>query len=278
MQALAEKKVTMRDFQRVAQVVQQHCGINLHDGKLELVQARLAKILRTEKYDSAGDYLDHVLANPGSPEFTTLIDSLSTNLTSFFRESGHFTYFANTFLPALVARKKDKGERTIRGWSAASSTGEEPYTLAMVLLEGLETLNAEFDAKLLATDISTRVLQIAKQGIYEKQRVAPVPQNLRSKYFVPAPDGDLQVTRELRSLVRYGHLNLIKPWPFNGPMDFIFCRNVMIYFDKPTQQQLVNRFYDILAPGGLLFTGHCESLSGITHKFRHVQATIYHKS
>ena len=276
MLATSDRTVTEKDFRRVSQAVQEHCGINLRDGKLELVQARLAKLLRTRNFETTEAYLDHVLNDPGSAEFAHLIDSLSTNLTSFFRESQHFTYLGETFLPALITRKQTRNESTIRGWCAASSTGEEPYTLAMILLDVLQKQAVDFNARILATDISHRVLHVARQGIYDRQRVAPVPPAMRARYFT-SRNGALEVVAAVRNIVRFAHLNLVKPWPLNGPLDFIFCRNVMIYFDKPTQQQLVNRFHDILSPGGLLFTGHCESLTGITHSFRHVQATIYQK-
>ncbi|HUO07007.1 MAG TPA: protein-glutamate O-methyltransferase [Phycisphaerae bacterium] len=269
--------VTARDFRRISEAMYAHCGINLHDGKEELVQARLAKLLR-KSGEKVSEYLDRVLENPGCAEFTELVDSLSTNLTSFFRESNHFTYLAGTFLPALFARKKARGEQTIRGWSAACSSGEEPYTLAMVTLEAMESAGVTFDAKILATDISTKVLEIAKGGLYDRQRTHPVPPALKAKYLISRKDKQSEVSPALRNVVRFGHMNLVKPWPFTGPLDFIFCRNVMIYFDKPTQQGLVNRFHEILAPGGMLFTGHSESLTGVSHPFRFIQPTIYEKS
>ena len=269
--------VSARDFRRVSEALYAHCGINLQDGKEELVQARLAKLLRRSG-EKVSEYLDRVLENPGSAEFTQLVDSLSTNLTSFFRESNHFTYLSGSLLPALFARKKARGEKTIRGWSAACSSGEEPYTLAMVTLEAMEAEGAMFDAKILATDISTKVLEMAKAGVYDRQRTQPVPAALKAKYLISRKDKQSEVSGALRNVVRFGHMNLVKPWPFTGPLDFIFCRNVMIYFDKPTQQALVNRFHEILAPGGMLFTGHSESLTGVAHPFRFIQPTIYEKS
>ncbi|MGN6369343.1 MAG: CheR family methyltransferase [Phycisphaerae bacterium] len=276
MTLLQDVTVSERDFRRISAAMHEHCGINLHQGKEELVQARLAKVLRHSGDKSVSAYLDRVLGNPASGEFTSLVDSLSTNLTSFFRESNHFDYLAGKFLPALIERKRASGDRRIRGWSAACSTGEEPYTLAMVLLEALA--GVEMDVKILATDISTRVLETARAGVYDKARTRPVPPALKSKYLITARDGTCEVSESLRSVVRFGHMNLVKPWPFDGAMDFIFCRNVMIYFDKPTQEGLVNRFHGILAPGGLLFTGHSESLTGVKHPFRFVQPTIYQKA
>ena len=270
--------VSPRDFRRITEVMHAHCGINLHDGKEELVQARLAKLLRSSNDGSVSEYLDRVLEQRDSKDFANLVDSLSTNLTSFFRESNHFTYMTEKFLPELFARKRARNDDRIRGWSSACSSGEEPYTLAMVLLEAMEKSGAAMDAKLLATDISHRVLKTAQEGVYDRRRVEPVPPALKAKYLLQRKDKQSEVGPALRRTITFAHLNLVKPWPFKGPFDFIFCRNVMIYFDKPTQQQLVNRFHEVLHPGGLLFTGHSESLTGISHPFRFVQATIYQKS
>lgn len=278
MTLLQDVTVSARDFRRVSAALHEHCGIHLHAGKEELVQARMAKVLRTSGEKSVSAYLDRVLGNPTGAEFTSLVDSLSTNLTSFFRESNHFDYLAEKFLPGLIAKKRSIGERRIRGWSAACSTGEEPYTLAMVLLESLGSAAPGMDVKVLATDISTRVLETARAGIYDKARTRPVPAGMKGKYLVSSRDGTSAVSDSLRGMVRFGHLNLVKEWPFEGPFDFIFCRNVMIYFDKATQQKLVQRYWECLGPGGLLFTGHSESLAGISHRFRYVEPTIYAKT
>lgn len=267
-----------RDFKRIGQVVYQHCGINLHDGKRELVQARLVKLLRGSHFKDVSEYLDEVLNAPESPQFADLIDSLSTNLTSFFREVEHFDYLAQHYLPRLIEKKSHMAGRRIRAWSAASSTGEEPYSIAMTVKHALETAGSHCEAAILATDISHRVLRTAKEGVYAKLRVGPVPPALKSKYLVNSAKAQcVEVTGEIRGMVHFAHLNLMESWPFSGPLDFVFCRNVMIYFDKPTQQKLIERFWDILDSGGLLFTGHSESLTGISHRFRYVQPTIYLK-
>jgi chemotaxis protein methyltransferase CheR len=270
--------ISPRDLKRISDAVYAHCGINLHEGKQELVQARLTKLLRHSPYESLTEYLDAVLANQEGPDFSELIDSLSTNLTSFFRESEHFTYLGKGFLPALVSRKHAGGQSTIRGWSAACSTGEEPYSIAMVVREALEALGGAMTARVLATDISRRVLHAAQEGVYDRHRANPVPPPL--KHFLTPSNrrpNAVEPVAEIRQMVRFAHLNLMDSWPFTGPLDFIFCRNVMIYFDKPTQQRLIGRFYDILDSGGVLFTGHSESLTGIAHRFRYVQPTIYLK-
>jgi chemotaxis protein methyltransferase CheR len=278
---LQDINLTDADYQRLSDVVYRYCGINLHEGKKELARSRLVKHIRRCGFANAREYLDHVLRDPGGPEFTKLIDSISTNLTSFFREHDHFDHLSGVFLPALLARKHKAGCSRIRAWSAACSTGEEPYSLAMTLLDALGSSGAaSWDARILATDISTRVLRIAEAGMYEKDRVGSVSAGHRAKYLAANRiDGKVvfSVMPAARALVRFAHLNLMETWPFSGAFDFIFCRNVMIYFDKSTQQKLVNRFWGQLEPGGLLFTGHSESLTGISHRFRYVQPTIYQK-
>ena len=276
---LSPEVLSARNLKRVADVVYAHCGINLHEGKHELVHARLTKMLRHSRFGSLGELVDHVLANQESDDFAELIDALSTNLTSFFREADHFTYLARELLPDLLPRKRQRGESIIRGWSAACSSGEEPYTIAMVLGEVLEKDGGGMLGRILATDISHRILHMAQAGVYDRRRADPVPPAYRH-FLMPSPQRAhaVEPVREIRDMVRFAHLNLIESWPFTGPLDFIFCRNVMIYFDKPTQQRLIERFFDILSPGGVLFTGHSESLTGIAHRFRYVLPTIYLKA
>ena len=268
-----------KEFKTVSDLVYKHCGINLHTGKKELVRARLAKRLRLLKIGTFSEYIDYAINDPSGREFTMLIDSLSTNLTSFFREKQHFEYLNRVFYPALLQRKSAAHNFRIRAWSAGCSSGEEPYTIAITLLDTLQG-QGRWDVKVLATDISTKVLGIAKTGIYETKRVEPVSPQQKQKYLLQTKvDGHqcYEVSNALREIITFGQLNLMGQWPIQGPIDFIFCRNVMIYFDKQTQQRLVSRYWDLLDSGGLLFTGHSESLTGITHKFKYVQPTIYAK-
>jgi chemotaxis protein methyltransferase CheR len=277
MPATTEQIVSEAEFRQISDLVYRHCRINLHDGKKELVRARLAKRMRGGGFTNVGQYIEHVLADASGAEFTGLIDSLSTNLTSFFREVAHFNYLKAHFLPALAARKRKQGANRILAWSAGCSSGEEPYSLAMMLSDELPA-GEGWDVRILATDISTRVLDIARAGSYPAARVQSVPPPQRQQYLTAARRNSTMlysVVPAVRRLVRFRHLNLMDAWPFSGPFDFIFCRNVMIYFDKPTQEKLVNRYHDVLRPGGLLFTGHSESLTGIAHRFRYVEPTIY---
>lgn len=267
------------DFRRISNMVYEHCGINLHSGKKELVRARLAKRLRLGNFGSFPEYMNHVLKDKTGKEFSLLIDSLSTNLTSFFREVQHFEFLQSRFLPALMERKRKSSNFRIRTWSAGCSSGEEPYSIAISLHEATQG-KGRWNIKVLATDISSSILQRAKAGIYDAERVEPVPYLQKQKYLVARRKNGhntFEVSNRLRDTVIFSYLNLMNDWPIKGPLDFIFCRNVMIYFDKATQSNLVNRFWDLLDSGGILFTGHSESLTGIEHKFKYVQPTIYMK-
>ena len=267
------------DFRKISNMVYEHCGINLHAGKKELVRARLAKRLRLGNFRTFPEYMNHVLRDKTGKEFSLLIDSLSTNLTSFFREKQHFDFLQTHFLPALLDRKRQDSNFRIRTWSAGCSSGEEPYSIAIALHEATQG-KGRWDIKVLATDISSSILGLAKAGIYDAKRVEPVGSLQKQKYLIPRhKDGQkvFEVNNRLRDTVIFSYLNLMNDWPIKGPLDFIFCRNVMIYFDKATQSGLVNRFWDLLDSGGILFTGHSESLTGIEHKFKYVQPTIYMK-
>ncbi len=268
-----------RDFRKISDMVYEHCGINLHSGKKELVRARLAKRLRLGKFRTFPEYMRHVLKDKTGREFSILIDSLSTNLTSFFREKQHFDYLRNTFLPPLLEQKRKNRNFRLRSWSAGCSSGEEPYSIAITLLEAVQG-QGRWDIKVLATDISTSTLETAQKGVYDKERVGPVSALQKNKYLTSHSVRGwkvFEVSKTLRDVVIFKYLNLMKDWPIKGPLDFIFCRNVMIYFDKSTQQQLISRYWDLLDSGGVLFTGHSESLTGVEHKFKYVQPTIYMK-
>lgn len=274
--------LTDKDFNEISNLVHKHCGINLHSGKKELVRARLGKRLRQGNFDTFSNYMKYVLADKTGKEFSMLIDTLSTNLTSFFRERQHFEFLEDKFLPALLERKRKSQKFRIRTWSAGCSSGEEPYSVAITLLDAVQG-QGRWDIKVLATDISTSMIETAKKGIYDKQRIEPVSSMQKQKYLkVINSNGEkvYEVNKSLRDVIIFKYLNLMEDWPIRpqgGGLDIIFCRNVMIYFDKPTQANLINRFWNILDSGGILFTGHSESLAGIQHKFRYIQPTIYSK-
>lgn len=281
MEAITLDSLVLSDieFRKISDMVYEHCGINLHAGKKELVRARLAKRLRLGHFKTFQEYMRHVHRDKSGKEFSVLIDSLSTNLTSFFREQKHFEFLRKQFLPAMLERKRRKSNYKIRAWSAGCSSGEEPYSIAITLLDSVQG-QGRWDVKVLATDISTSVLEKAQRGIYDAERIEPVSRIQRPKYLAVRQvkrDRVFEVKNSLKDVVVFRYLNLMKKWPVKGPLDFIFCRNVMIYFDKPTQQSLISRYWDLLDSGGVLFTGHSESLTGIEHKFNYIQPTIYAK-
>jgi len=281
MTALALKEMVLREreFNLISDLVYEHCGINLHHGKKELVRARLAKRLREGSFSTFSAYLRHVLDDTTGRALSLLVDSLSTNLTKFFREGQHFECLRTRLLPGLLETRRRRRDPRIRAWSAGCSSGEEPYSIAITILEAIQG-DGRWDIKILATDVSTGMLAQARKGIYDAARVEPIPLPLRHKYLVRRRgDGaeTYEVGDSLRRVVMFQYLNLMKDWPIKTLLDFIFCRNVMIYFDKPTQSRLIQRFYDLMPPGGVLFTGHSESLTGIEHKFRYLQPTIYVK-
>jgi chemotaxis protein methyltransferase CheR len=265
------------DFERISKLVYQHCGINLHDGKKELVKARLGKRLREGNFESFSEYYQYITTDEGTDELVTMIDSISTNLTYFFREESHFQKLRGIL--ASPANKKDQRQSVIlfKIWSAGCSTGEEPYSLAMTLKE---CLNGSDRVKVIATDISTRVLKTAESGIYVEEKIKKLPSSLVKKYFQIGSGrwtGSYRVKKDLRDIVEFMRFNLMEQPPSEFSFDAIFCRNVMIYFDKPTQETLVNRFYDCLQKGGYFFIGHSESLTGLNHAFKYIEPSVYRK-
>jgi chemotaxis protein methyltransferase CheR len=266
---------TTEDFNDIRARVFAHTGISLADHKRELVYGRLAKRLRALRLSSFADYCRHLDAN--EEELLELINAITTNLTSFFREPYHFDYLRETILPELLER--NAGRRRIRIWSAGCSTGEEPYSIAMTVREVLPE-SRDWDVRVLATDIDSNVLAHAQAGIYREDRAAQIPPGLLRRFFrkgVGAAAGSVRAIDELRDLIAFRRLNLMEEWPMKGPFDVIFCRNVVIYFDKDTQRRLIGRYADLLAQGGHLFVGHSETLFKVSDRFQLVGRTIYRK-
>ena len=277
-QPVSEFELTQADFEKFSRLVYEQSGISLHDGKKELIKARLSKRVRQGRFRSFLDYYQYVVQDDSGEELVFLLDSISTNLTSFFREQSHFDYLKNELLPRWTAGRKSRDPR-IRVWSAGCSSGEEVYSISITLLEGLAHPE-KWKIKIMATDLYTKMLKKAIAGIYEQDRIRNIPSALIKKYFLK---GDHQwreyvkVKTMLRDPVEFKRFNLMEPFPFQEPFDCIFCRNVMIYFDKKTQETLVNRFYQCLDPEGVLFIGHSESLTGIPHPFKYIKPAIYKK-
>ena len=271
--------LTDDDFRAFSQLVRTKAGINLHEGKRELVRARLSRRVRECNFLTFSDYYDYVVSDETGDELIQVLDSISTNLTNFFRESKHFSFMKDKMLPDLTAEREKRGPRRLRIWSAGCSTGEEPYSIAMTVLD-FSLRMADWDFKILATDISTRVLRSAWEGKYRADRMRDVSLARLRKYFTKGTgnqDGWFRIRDDIRELIVFRRFNLMESFPFKHPLDLIFCRNVMIYFDKATQARLVKKFHGALNNGGYLFIGHSESLTGVDHGFKYVQPTVYRK-
>ncbi|MFI4859434.1 MAG: CheR family methyltransferase [Phycisphaerales bacterium JB063] len=262
-------------FNRLCEIVHDQSGIKIGEGKDALVATRIAGRLRELKMADEAEYVAY-LEQSLEQEVTHLLDAVSTNVTSFFRESKHFDLMEQVMKDWL-----DAGQTRFRVWCAAASTGEEPYTIAMTMREAARLSRGTPDMKVLATDINTQVLKEATQAEYPQQRVAKIPDEFLSRYFhkIPSKAGQsYRAAPSLTDMVTFRRLNLANPpFPMRGPMDMIFCRNVMIYFDKPTRQRLIKEFHRLLKPGGYFIVGHTEGLSSISERFRRVASSVYIK-
>lgn len=266
-----------RDFQRIRQIINQIAGISLADGKRELVYSRLSRRLRQLGLRRFEEYCQLLETGDDDAELGEFVNALTTNLTSFFRESHHFEFLAEDLIPRLL-RERNFSRRRIRIWSAGCSTGEEPYSIAMVLREMLPAVG--WDVKVLATDLDSHVLATAERGVYEWNRVRDLPETRLRRWFLKgrgSQAGMVRVAPALREMITFRRLNLMEDWPMRGAFDIVFCRNVVIYFDKPTQRVLFERFADILIEQGHLFVGHSESLFKVTERFVPLGKTIYRR-
>jgi len=266
------------EFAFLRQFVYEQCGIALSEQKRQLVQGRLQRRLRALRLRDFSEYCELLRQDPES-ELGELASAISTNVTSFFREMHHYDLLVEKLLPEWLAQKRRDGSR-LRIWSAGCSTGEEPYALAMVLAEALERTGAKVDAKILATDLSPQALEQARNGVYPFERLGGVSEERRKRWFLRGQgeyDGLASVHPRLRELVTILPLNLLHDWPMQGPFDAIFCRNVVIYFDKPTKEKLFSRYARMLPSGGYLFLGHSESMHGLSNDFELIGRTVYRK-
>ena len=264
-------------FSRFRNVIYDHSGINLVEGKQVLLQSRISKRMRTLGIENEEVYLDQVIADPSGEEMVLLLDAISTNVTYFFRETDHFDLLRNALNDWLSA-----GQSRFRIWSAACSTGQEPYTIGMTALDCLRQAALRgVDLRILATDISTRALEAAMEGEYAEREVDRVSLDHRNRYLQSVKtSGNIhyRVGDELRRLLTFRRLNLSQPpFPMRGPLDAVFCRNVMIYFDNQVRARLVGEIARLLKPGGLLFIGHAESLLGVNAGLQTVAPSVYKK-
>lgn len=266
---------TDEDFRFVVRMAKQLAGIVLSEHKRDMVYSRLARRVRKLELDSIREYCELLESDPQGEEIGNFVNAITTNLTSFFRESHHFEHLEDV----LIELVKRKGQQRVRLWSAGCSAGMEAYTMAMTILETFGDIR-NLDIKILATDIDTNILAFAQAGIYPEKEVEKVPANLREKYFTRVAGArgvEYEVKPIMKSLVSFKRLNLMEDWPMKGPFDIIFCRNVVIYFDKQTQEKLFTKFANILTKGGYLYIGHSETIRGVSDRFKYAEKTIYQK-
>ena len=264
-----------QDFKRLVTFIKSNYGINLEQ-KRQLIVGRLSNTLISMGDNSFQDYIDHILTKKDPKEIELMLNKLTTNYTYFYREGDHFDYFRDTVLPYLEETKKD---RVLSIWSAGCSFGQEPYTLSMILKEYFGRKVPQWDTRVLATDISQNALKAAMQGVYDEESLSALPVGWKQKYFKKTTEpGVFQVSDTLKNNVIFKTFNLMDPIRFKLKFDVIFCRNVMIYFDQPTKEALVQRFYDATVPGGYLFIGHSEGLNRSVTPYKYLMPAAYRKA
>ncbi|CAK0775156.1 chemotaxis protein methyltransferase [Gammaproteobacteria bacterium] len=266
---------TRDEFNYLRKVANERTGIVVSDEKYDMFYSRLSRRVRKLGFSSFREYCDLIRHEPGDQEVLELVNAITTNLTSFFRENHHFEFLARQVVPELLSIKAS--EREVRVWSAGCSTGEEPYSIAITLRE---TLPAGWKVRILATDIDSSVLEKAATGVYAMERVNSIPEERLRRWFQRGSgtnDGMVKIKSEVRDLIQFEKLNLMADWRVDGPLDMIFCRNVIIYFDKEGKTRLINRYADHIRNRGYLFIGHSESLFKISDRFELLHNTIYRK-
>ncbi|WP_029008610.1 CheR family methyltransferase [Azospirillum halopraeferens] len=268
-----------RHFDAIARLIHQLAGIHLAPHKVEMVYSRLARRLRDLRLPDFDAYCTLLDSDAGAGEVGFLVNALTTNLTAFFRESHHFTHLERVALPELRARAEGVPRPRLRIWSAGCSSGQEPYTIAMVLASAMADLR-RWDARILATDIDTHMVETARRGVYAGDQASGIPTAIRDRFTRRVRDDGataLSMGEDLRRLITFKPLNLLERWPMRGPFDAIFCRNVLIYFDRAGRTQVIENFARLLATDGYLYLGHSESLYGVSNSFRQAGPTIYRR-
>lgn len=262
-------KLTDKEFDEMYRFVKSNYGINL-ENKRQLIESRMNSVLTDRGFTNYGDYLKTVYSNPN--EITIMLNKVTTNHTYFLRESEHYDFLTHTILPQI--KQNNASTKEMRIWSAGCSTGEEAYTTIMFLKDFFKM--EPWDYRILATDLSTRVMESAKVGLYTSESINNLPPNWKKKYFTKTPDDLYALSDEIKKEVIFRQINLMDKFSFKKPFDLVFCRNVMIYFDQDTKDRLVNKYYDVLKPGGYLFIGHSETMSRTT-RFEYIKPSIYRK-
>jgi len=267
-----------QEFQQIRDLVYSWFGINLTEQKRALVVGRLNRVLRDLKFDTFQEYYDYIVKDDTGHALSVLVDRISTNHTFFYREHDHFDYLKSDILPELIDQQRHMGRKELRIWIAGCSSGEESYMIAMIVRDLLGGEYGQWDVGLLATDISTVALQKAEKGNYTGENVEHLPADYKRKYMSKMPDGTWQVADSLKKMITHRRLNLMRSsFPFKRQFHIIFCRNVMIYFDRPTREGLVERFHRYTVPTGYLFIGHSETLGRSNELYRYIKPAIYRR-
>lgn len=273
-----ESRLGDKEFHAIRGLVYSKFGISLGEQKRSLVVTRLQRVLRERGFKDFTEYCAFLENDSSGEGLNELVNRITTNHTFFFREKAHFDFITGKALPEITASLERRGTRDLRIWCAGCATGEEPYTLAMLLLEFFGPRATAWDAGVLATDISAKALGTATRGLYPDDRVSETPPQFRHKYFTKSPDGQWRITDTLKKEVTFRRLNLMNPvFPFKKPFQIILCRNVMIYFDQASRSSLINRFHQNLEQGGYLFIGHSETLGRDQSLFEYVMPAVYRK-
>ncbi len=274
---LKEREFDFRDedFEYITHLVKEKTGIKLAQHKRNMVYSRLARRLRELKFQAFSDYLDYLSSDDGETEVGNFVNAITTNLTSFFREDHHFRHLKESVQEILATKPL---ERKMRIWSSASSSGQEPYSIAMTVCDAMQNNLSSWDTKILATDIDTNMLDKCKKGMYPSNMLEDIPEEYRKKYVIGSDSKEeILMADNIKKILTFKQLNLLHEWPMKGPFDFVFCRNVVIYFDKPTQIDLFSRMAELLKPDGILYIGHSESLFKVSDRFELIGRTIYRR-
>ncbi len=271
-------KMTDREFRQLRELVYERLGINLTEKKRSMLIGRLQKLLRTSSFKNFQDYYEYLVNDSSMTAMTELINRVTTNYSFFYRGKSHFDFFVQSALPEVVASLKRQNSRDLRVWTAGCSTGEEPYMLAILMREFFGNGYGMWDGGILATDISEKVLNFALEGVYPEDRTKEIPVQLKHKYFNKLTDGQLAIRESIKKEVIFRKFNLKNTnYPFKKPFQMIFCRNVMIYFDKQTRDTLLHRFYEATEPDGYLFIGHSETLGREQNLYKYIMPAVYRR-
>ena len=270
--------MTDREFQQLRDLVYARLGINLTEKKRSMLIGRLQKLLRTSGFENFQDYYDYLVNEPGMDAMTELVNRVTTNYSFFYRGKSHFDFFMQRAFPEILDHLRKRNSRDIRIWTAGCSTGEEPYMIIMLMMEYLEREYGLWDGGILATDISSKALKLALEGIYPEDRTKEIPKHLKLKYFSKLADAQLAVKDVIKKEVVFRKFNLKNNhFPFRKPFQMIFCRNVMIYFDRQTRDKLLQQFYEKTETGGYLFIGHSETLGREQQLYKYIMPAVYQK-